>query len=74
MEKAMLLAANIDFTEDEAVMFWPAYNEYELELGKWYSRRFDLLKITWPRKRHSRTTEPAVWLTMFSQRRESARN
>lgn len=44
LEKAMLLAANIDFTEDEAVTFWPAYNEYELELGKWYNRRFDLIK------------------------------
>jgi hypothetical protein len=43
-EKAMLLAANMDFTRDEAVDFWPVYNEYELELSKWYDRRLELIK------------------------------
>ena len=43
-EKALILAQNIDFTKDEAVDFWPAYNEYELELSKWYDQRFALVK------------------------------
>lgn len=43
-EKAMLLAANLDFTQDEAVDFWPIYNEYELELSKWYDKRLELIR------------------------------
>jgi hypothetical protein len=43
-EKALILAQNIDFTKDEAVDFWPLYNEYELELTKWYDQRFTLVK------------------------------
>ena len=43
-EKALILAQNIDFTNDEAVDFWPLYSEYELDLSKWYDRRFALLK------------------------------
>ena len=43
-DKALILAQNIDFTNDEAVDFWPLYSEYELDLGKWYDQRFTLLK------------------------------
>lgn len=43
-EKALIVAQNVDFTRDEAVTFWPLYSEYELELSKWYDRRFALLK------------------------------
>lgn len=43
-EKALILAQNIDFTQDEAVDFWPLYSEYELELSKWYDRRLALVK------------------------------
>src|SRR5687768_10825004 len=43
-EKALILAQNIDFTNDEAVDFWPLYTEYETELSKWYDQRFGLLK------------------------------
>ena len=43
-EKAIILAQNIDFTEEEAVNFWPLYSEYELELSKWYDQRFALIK------------------------------
>jgi hypothetical protein len=43
-EKALILAQNIDFNQDEAISFWPLYSEYEVELSKWYDKRFTLLK------------------------------
>ncbi len=43
-EKALILAQNISFTEDEAISFWPIYSEYEVDLGKWYDRRRTLVK------------------------------
>jgi hypothetical protein len=43
-EKALLIAENIDFNEDEAVEFWPLHREYDLELNKLLDRRVDLIK------------------------------
>src|SRR5262249_1741262 len=43
-EKALLLAQNMEFTDDEAATFWPIYNEYELDLSKWYDRRLALIR------------------------------
>jgi hypothetical protein len=41
--KAIIIAENIDFTEAEAVEFWPVHREYELELNKLLDRRLELI-------------------------------
>ena len=43
-QKAFILAQNMEFTEDEAVEFWPLHREYELDLNKLYDRRLALIK------------------------------
>ena len=43
-QKAYILAQNMEFTEDEAVEFWPLHREYELDLNKLYDRRFALIR------------------------------
>jgi len=43
-DKAMLVAENMDFTEDEAVEFWPVYSDYEQEVRKWYDKRLALIR------------------------------
>ena len=43
-QKAYILAQNMEFTDDEAVEFWPLHREYELDLNKLYDRRFALIR------------------------------
>ncbi|MCI0738959.1 MAG: hypothetical protein L0Y72_07935 [Gemmataceae bacterium] len=43
-QKGIILSQNIDFTEDEALEFWPLYREYDLELNTLYDQRFALIK------------------------------
>lgn len=43
-QKGVILAQNMEFTEDEAVDFWPLYREYDLELNTLYDQRFALIK------------------------------
>lgn len=42
-QKALIIAENIDFTEDEAVEFWPLHREYDFELNKLLDRRLELI-------------------------------
>lgn len=42
-QKALIIAQNIDFTEDEASEFWPIHREYELEASRWTDRRISLI-------------------------------
>ena len=42
-EKALIVAKNIQFTEDEAIEFWPLHREYNLELNKLLDQRLYLL-------------------------------
>jgi hypothetical protein len=42
-EKAMIIAENITFTEDEAFEFWPLHREYETELNALMDRRLELI-------------------------------
>jgi hypothetical protein len=42
-QKAFVVAQNIDFTEDEAVEFWPMHREYETELNELMDRRYQLI-------------------------------
>jgi hypothetical protein len=42
-EKAAIIAQNIHFTDDEALEFWPAHREYELELDKLLDQRYALI-------------------------------
>ncbi len=39
-QKALILAENIPFTNDEAVEVWPLHREYELELNKLLDLRY----------------------------------
>lgn len=41
--KALIIAENIAFTDDEAAEFWPLHREYELELNKLLDRRLELI-------------------------------
>jgi len=41
--KAIIIAENIDFTEDEAAEFWPLHREYDLELNQLLDRRLELI-------------------------------
>ena len=43
-QKAYILAQNMEFTDDEAVEFWPLHREYELDLNKLYDRRLALIR------------------------------
>jgi len=43
-EKALIIAENIQFTNDEAVEFWPIHREYTLEQNKLLDKRLDLIK------------------------------
>lgn len=42
-QKSILVAENIEFTEDEAVEFWPVHREYDLELSRLLDRRLELV-------------------------------
>ena len=39
-QKALIVAENIPFTNDEAVEFWPLHREYDLELNKLLDLRY----------------------------------
>jgi len=43
-QKTLIIAQNIQFTDDEAVEFWPLHNQYNLELNKLLDERLQLLK------------------------------
>jgi hypothetical protein len=42
-QKTLIIAQNIQFTDDEAAEFWPVHNEYSLELNKLLDERLQLL-------------------------------
>lgn len=43
-EKALLLSQNLSFADNEAAVFWPLYNKYELELAQWYDQRRSIVE------------------------------
>ena len=43
-QKTLIIAQNIQFTDDEAVEFWPLHSQYSLELNKLLDERLQLLK------------------------------
>jgi hypothetical protein len=43
-QKGIILAQNMEFTDDEALEFWPLYREYDLELNALYDQRFALIR------------------------------
>ena len=43
-QKAFILAQNMEFTEAEAVDFWPLYEQYDEDLDKIYDQRFALIR------------------------------
>lgn len=43
-QKAALITATMEFTEQESEVFWPIYREYELELSKLGDARIALVK------------------------------
>ena len=43
-EKGIVLSQNMDFTEDEALEFWPLYREYDLELNGILDQRLAVIK------------------------------
>ncbi len=43
-EKAFILAQNMEFTEAEAVDFWPLYEQYEQEVDTLYDQRLALIR------------------------------
>jgi hypothetical protein len=42
--KKQIVALNMDFTDDEAVKFWPVYDKYTAELTALYDRKYALLQ------------------------------
>jgi hypothetical protein len=42
-QKTLIIAQNIQFTDDEAVEFWPLHSEYTLELNQLLDERLQLL-------------------------------
>lgn len=42
--KKQIIAANLDLTEDEAVKFWPIYDQYTAELSKINDTKVNLIK------------------------------
>jgi hypothetical protein len=43
-QKALIVAQNMTFSNDEAVEFWPVEREYELELSRLQDQRLELIK------------------------------
>jgi hypothetical protein len=43
-QKAFLLAQNMEFTEAEAVDFWPLYEQYEQEVDTLYDQRLAMIR------------------------------
>ncbi|MDD2710137.1 MAG: hypothetical protein PHV34_19310 [Verrucomicrobiae bacterium] len=44
LQKAVIIAQNMEFTEEEAAEFWPAHREYEAEMGKVNDARLELIR------------------------------
>lgn len=44
MQKAYVLAQNMELTNDEAVEFWPLQRDYQTELSKYYDQRLLLTR------------------------------
>ncbi|MFC1765572.1 hypothetical protein ACFL6U_26300 [Planctomycetota bacterium] len=44
MQKAYILAQNMELTDDEAVEFWPLQRDYQTELSKLYDQRLLLTR------------------------------
>jgi hypothetical protein len=42
-EKTLIIAQNIQFTDDEAIEFWPLHSEYTAQLNKLLDERLALL-------------------------------
>jgi hypothetical protein len=42
-QKAVVIAQNVDFTEDEASEFWPLHREYETAVARWSDQRLALI-------------------------------
>jgi len=43
-QKKLIVAANLDLTDDEAEKFWPIYNRYATDLAKTYDTKIALLQ------------------------------
>jgi len=43
-QKTLIIAQNIQFTEDEAIEFWPLHSEYTVQLNKLLDQRLVLLE------------------------------
>jgi len=43
-KRKQVIAANLPLTDDEAVKFWPVYNQYAAEMAKLNDSRFALIK------------------------------
>src|SRR5215470_18246154 len=43
-QKKLIVAANMDLTDDEAEKFWPVYNRYAADLTKIYDTKIALLR------------------------------
>ena len=43
-QKTLIIAQNIQFTDDEAVDFWPLHSEYTVQLNKLLDQRLALLE------------------------------
>jgi hypothetical protein len=43
-QKKLIVAANMDLTDDEAEKFWPIYNRYAADLAKTYDTEIALLQ------------------------------
>ncbi len=57
-QKALIVAENIDFTEAEAVEFWPLHRAYDTDLNKLLDQRYQLV-IEFARQYNSMTNERA---------------
>jgi len=58
-EKAMIIAQNISFTNDEAADFWPAHREYDTEMNKLLDQRFALI-VTFAKHYGTMTDQEAI--------------
>ncbi len=43
-QKAAIIARNMEFTQAEAVRFWPLYRQYDLDLNRLHDQRFALIR------------------------------
>ena len=64
-QKALLVAANLPLTEDEAVEFWPLHREYETQLSKLNDQKLALIQ-RYAQTYESMTDKEAVGLAKGS--------